>query len=242
MAETGHIRNVEHFEMMIAAVQGYGVAYKPSNPLIELPTMQTALAAANAGIDGVTSGLIPWKVKVNVRENEYAGVGKLATRFAAAFAACGATKNAVEDMKGFARKIAGARKKKLVADDPNTPEDESKGNSVSQRSYTQIAEHLDSMIEMAMNEPLYVVNEADLQIATLQARSAALKTANTGVIVAATPLNNARITRDTALYDDSTGIVERARLSKLYVKSVFGASSPQYKQISGLEFTKPRKR
>ncbi len=31
MAETGHIKNVEHFQMMIAAVTGYGGVYKLAN-------------------------------------------------------------------------------------------------------------------------------------------------------------------------------------------------------------------
>ena len=47
-------------------------------------------------------------------------------------------------------------------------------------------------------------------------------------------------TRNAALYDDPTSIYELQKLVKAYVKGAFGASSPQYKQISGLEFTKPR--
>ncbi len=249
MAETGHIKNVEHWQMMVAACTGFGALYNPNNPLIQLGDMQTALNDANSGIDAVTTSLIPWKVKVNIRENEYSGVGKLTTRVASSFASCGATKNAVEDMQGFARKIAGARKKKIVVADPNTPVGdppsdpaaaEAKHNSVSQRSYTQIAEHLDAMIEMASNEPLYKPNEVDLQVGSLKSKSTACKAANTGVIDAVVPVENGRITRDMALYDPATGICERARLVKLYVKSVFGATSPQYKQISGLQFTKPR--
>ncbi len=240
MAETGHIKNVEHFQMMIAAVNGYGGAYKPANAAITLANLQAALNDANAGIDAVTTALIPWKVAVNERENEYAGIGKLTTRVAASFASCGADANAVEDMKGFARKIAGDRKSKIPVDDPNTPEDESKHNSVSQRSYTQIAEHLDGMIEMAMNEPKYAPNETELQVASLQAKSAACKAKNQNVIDKTVPVDNGRITRNNALYDESTGIVELARLVKLYVKSLFGAGSPEYAQISGLQFTKPR--
>ncbi len=240
MAETGHIKYIENFEVIISACNGFGSAYNPNNSALVISALQTALNAGNAGIDGVTTGLIPWKVKVNVRENEYAGVGKLSTKMAASFASCGATKNAVDDMKTFARKITGARKKKIAVDDPNTPDDESKHNSVSQRSYTQIAEHFDNMIKMCQNEPLYKPNEVEIQVGTAQTKLAAMRAANTGVIDAVTPLNKARITRDTALYDDSTGICELARLVKLYVKSVFGASSPQYKQISGLRFTKPR--
>ncbi len=37
----------------------------------------------------------------------------------------------------------------------------------------------------------------------------------------------------------ANSLVETAFDVKKYVKSVFGATSPQYKQISSLEFTKP---
>lgn len=57
---------------------------------------------------------------------------------------------------------------------------------------------------------------------------------------AATPLSNSRITRDDAMYATDTGLVDLAALVKKYVKSLYGADSPQYKQISGLEFTRPR--
>lgn len=63
MAETGHRRNVERFSQLISFVQGYGVDYAPSN----------------AGIDGVTSALAPWKVVVNDRQNAFEGIRKLTT-------------------------------------------------------------------------------------------------------------------------------------------------------------------
>ncbi len=44
MAETGHARNIEHFATMIGFVDGYGVAYNPSNAAIELAALQAKLA------------------------------------------------------------------------------------------------------------------------------------------------------------------------------------------------------
>ena len=64
--------------------------------------------------------------------------------------------------------------------------------------------------------------------------------ANQEVIDKATPLSNARIDRNDALYGDSLGVYDRAGLVKKYVKSVFGQSSPEFAQVKGLEFTKPR--
>lgn len=60
--------------------------------------------------------------------------------------------------------------------------------------------------------------------------------ANDAVTAAATPLSNARITRNDELYGTDTGLCDLAGLVKKYVKSLYGADSPQYKQISGLEF------
>ena len=61
---------------------------------------------------------------------------------------------------------------------------------------------------------------------------------NTAVINALTPLSNARIARNNLLYNTGTGLVDLAGEVKKYVKSVFGTTSPQYKQVSGLKFTK----
>lgn len=241
MAETGHAKNIANFSTLISFVQGYGAKYDPTNPAIELTALQVRLTAAQTGIDDVAAALAPWKTKVNERETSYEGLRKLVTRVVNSFAASGADKNAIEDAKSIKRKIDGARAKALPKDDPETPENESQGNSVSQRSYTQTAEHFDDLIEfLTNNSTFYNPNEGDLTITALTARSTAMKNANTAVTTAATPLSNARITRNDILYAENTGVVDLAQFVKKYVKSVYGADSPQFRQISGLEFTRPR--
>jgi len=42
------------------------------------------------------------------------------------------------------------------------------------------------------------------------------------------------------LYAPATGIFYLQQLVKKYLRSVFKVSSPEYKQVSGLQFTKPR--
>ena len=101
-------------------------------------------------------------------------------------------------------------------------------------------EHFDAAIELCLNTPQFTPNEADLQVASMQAKSAAMKVANTNVTNSITTLSNNRISRDEVLYTDATSIFELARLVKLYVKSLYGQGSPQFNQISGLKFTKPR--
>ncbi|MBP9663849.1 MAG: hypothetical protein KBD94_04460 [Pyrinomonadaceae bacterium] len=236
MAETGHARNVANFDTLIAFCEGYGGDYKPTNTLIEIPALQTLLAQAQAALDDVQAKLAPWKNKVADRENVYEGIRPLTTQVLAAFDACGAAENKVDNMKTFQRQVHGARAKALPPDDPSTPEDESKGNSVSHQSYVQVAEAFSQMIQIAQAEPLYHPNETPLQVATLQTRLTAMETANTDVTDSAVPLSNSRIDRNDVLYDSADNLCDRAGLVKKYVKSLYGASSPQYEQVSGLEF------
>jgi hypothetical protein len=87
---------------------------------------------------------------------------------------------------------------------------------------------------------LYTPNESELQVPSLNAVLADLKTKNSAVILATTNASNARINRDKVLYADLTGLYDIAQAVKQYVKSVFDASSPQFKQVSGVKFTTAR--
>ncbi len=93
-----------------------------------------------------------------------------------------------------------------------------------------------SIVEIVSAEPLYTPNEVHLQVGTVQTRLAAMQTSNTDVLGAAVPLANERITRNERLYSKDDGIRARAALVKKYVKSVYGATSPQYALVSGLDF------
>lgn len=241
MSETGNAKNIEHFAMMVSFCDGYGATvYKPTNAMIELAALQTALADAQTSMDNVATKLAAWKNSVAGRENEYKGIRPLTTRILAAYEACGADKNKVDNIRTLHRRIHGARAKALPPDDPGTPEDESKGGSVSHQSYVQIAEAFSEMIQQLSADALYVPNETALQITTLQTKLAAMEAANAGVIAKNTDLSNARVDRNKKLYDKTTGICELAAKVKTYVKSLFGQTSAEYKQISGLRFTTPR--
>ena len=83
---------------------------------------------------------------------------------------------------------------------------------------------------------LYKPNEEDLKVTSLTALYNDLKSKNNAVVNALVPLNNARISRNEILYKENTGLVDIACDAKTYIKSIFGATSPQFKQISKLQF------
>jgi len=236
MAETGHARNVERFAQLISFVQGYGADYAPGNPAISLANLQAKLAESEAGIDGVSASKAPLTVVVNDRQNLFAELRPKATRIVNSFESQGKPQNAVDDVKTVNRKIVGVKVKTLPKGATAAPEDgDGKAHSASQQSYTQLSEHWDNLIEL-LDTSGFAANEPDLTLPALTAFGTSLKDSNTAVISATTLWSNARITRDEALYNKDTGLVALAGLVKKYVKSLYGADSPQFRQISGLQF------
>jgi hypothetical protein len=237
MAETGHAVNIAHFDKLITYCESYAGDYNPSNPLLETAPLHTLYTEANTFNNDVASTLADTRVAINDRETKFSGIRKLTTRCVNAFAVSGATENAVEDAKGLQRKINGARAKALPDDDPGTPDDESKGISVSQQSYVQLAEHFKKMIDLFQSDGHYDPNETELQLGTLDGFLAACISANSNVSDNLVSLDFRRNARNATLYaDGGEGLVDRAQLVKKYVKSLYGADSPQYKQVAALEF------
>lgn len=243
--ETGHARNIQLFQELISAVNGFGGQYKPTNPLIELSALEAKLNAADNALDDLSTKRAAESMADTARENLFAPLGRLSTRSINYYSSTGAPENRIADAKGFKRRLEGRRARAVVevaATTTGTPPppgpdiDAGLRHSVSQQSYMQKVEHLDGLIDLFEGDPVYAPNEMDLTTAELINYSAQLKAANTASIAAATAIANARVTRDVVLYDLDTGLVTLAVLVKKYVKALFGATSPQYRQISSLRF------
>jgi len=63
-------------------------------------------------------------------------------------------------------------------------------------------------------------------------------TKNNAVATAYTGVSNSRIARDKTLYKLDTGLTDTAAEVKKYVKAIFGASSPEFAQVKGIQFKK----
>jgi len=237
MSEKGHAKNIANFLLLVEFVVAFGAVYNPSNALITLASLNATKTAAEALLDKLNTKFAALTNAVNAREILFANLSALTTRIVNAVKASGASDQFVADVKTLARKIQGRRKSEKAIDDPNTPEDESKkAHSASQMSYSNRAENFSTLTALAKSEPIYAPNEADLKTSTLEDHYDDLKDSNESVDTAYVGASGVRVERDNFLYDDESGLVEQATLVKAYVKSLFGANSPEYKQIKGIEF------
>ena len=238
-SETGHAKNVSNFQDLIEFVAGFRTTYNPSKNSLKLPQLIALKASAESNLTDVITKNTNYNNKVNERITAFNGLKAYSTRLVNALQTTNATPETVGNAKTFNRKLQGKKASTTqTPTDSNTPAP--KTISTSQQSYDQLIQHLAGLNSVLNAETSYTPNETDLQVATIQTKIADLTAKNTAVATAYASISNSRIARNETLYSANTGLVETANEVKKYIKSVFGSSSPQFAQVKGIEFKKPK--
>jgi hypothetical protein len=240
--ETGHTRNVANFQSLIDYCIGYGAAYQPAAPGLQLAGLQNTLQNARSGLDGVMEKLTLYNRAVGERQAAFAELKPFATRLVNLAAASGLPPKLIDDMKSAIRKLRGSGRNKR----PAAPVEEGPGAepvdktvSTSRLSFDLQCEHFERLVTALRAENDWKPNEPHFGIAGLEQRLAQLKATCGTVNLAWGNVSSARIARNKALYGAESGsLYEVAMQVKKYVKAVFGAVGPEFRQISGIEFRK----
>jgi len=243
-SETGHAINVANFQTIIADVASYGANYNPSKDSLKPKELNHLLEAAKKAINGVNEAEPAYKLAVNDRDAAFKAISPLVTKIFNALKASDTTEQVKETAQSLVRKIQGRRatpkkteeEKKLAAEAGK----EIVEISSSQMGYDNRIENFDKFIKLLSSIAQYTPNEEELKITTLTELIINLKAKNTAVTNTEVPLTNARIARNEVLYKSTNNLVDTALNIKTYIKSVYGTTSPQYKKISKIKFTKAR--
>ena len=238
-SETGHAKNVANFEDLISFSTGYGATYNPSKEALKVANLNTRLANARTVLNEVKTTQTAFNNATNKRMDAFKPLKSLATKIINALDATDASAETVKDARTINRKIQGQRATPKTVSSPPAAQVEGAADktiSAGQQSYDQQIEHFAKLVELLSSDSNYKPNEADLTVAANQTKLAALKAANTDVVKTYTNWSNSRIARTNTLYNPLTGLVNTALDVKKYIKSIFGALSPQFKQVSKLEF------
>lgn len=243
-SETGHAKNVANFDELISFVTGYRESYNPSKATIKLDALKALSDHAKNSINAVSSMEPAYKSAVAAREVVFIPLSKLTTRIMNSIKATDTTVQVDENARTLVRKIQGVRATAKKTEDEKKALAE-KGKEVveistSQMSYDSRLDNFFKLIQLLSSVPEYNPNETELKIEHLNTILDDLKAKNAAVVESYIPLSNARISRNDLLYKENTGLYDVALDVKNYIKSVFGATSPQYKQVSKIKFTAPR--
>jgi len=240
ISESGHTKNVTNLESLITAIKTYGASYNPSKASIKIPALQALLTAANESVNELNDAQSVYSNAVAGREYAFQPFAKLITRTGNSLKATDAIAQVNDSANTIIRKLQGRRAgAKLTDEEIKTLQAEGKEVnqiSVSQMGYDTRLFNFDKLISLLKTVPEYNPNEEELKTDSLKQYHTDLKAKNDNVVTASSQLGLARNNRNEILYKPLTGLVDVASDAKTYVKSVFGASSPQYRQISRLSF------
>jgi flavodoxin len=239
ISETGHAKNVANWHQLNSIVTGYGAVYNPSRSALQIPGLQELGTNAQNVINAVNVAYSNDKQAMAAREVAFDLLSPTVTSAVNALKATGTTTQVDDIAKTIARKIKGERavsKKAKIEKALAADEKEIKVISSSQMSYDNRLANLDELISLFESIPEYIPNEEKIKTTTLRNFHADLCDKNSTAVCTAVALSNARIARNKVLYSPLTGLVDLSVDVKNYVKSVFGATSPQYKQISKIIF------
>lgn len=237
-SETGHAINISNFKKLIDVCTAYGLPYNPSNTDITVANMTTTWTTADTAHVTMMTALSNAKIPINNREVLFEPVDKLVTKTLNYYESTKALKQSKQDAKGYADKFRGfgIKVEKLPDGSPDPAH-----VSNSQQSYVKKQETFKSLLDLYISDPLYAPNENALKTATLTTLYNNMKAANDGIGAIIEPVDNLRIQRDHALYDEETGILDLQAAAKDYTAGLFGARAPETKQIVTIKFTRKKK-
>lgn len=244
-AETGHTMNVANFGFIVSDAAAYGTTYNPSKASLKVTALNTLLTSCKNALNAESTTQRALDLATDAREVAFKQLSPVVTRVIRALKATDVTAEVEKTAQSLVRLVQGRRAT------PKKTEEQMKAAadagkviveiSASHMGFELRADNFEKLIKLLTAVPSYAPNEAELKVSALTAQLNDLKAKNAAIAAAKIAQNNARITRDDVMYKPDAGMVDIASDIKNYIMSVFGAQSPQYKKISGIRFSKPRK-
>lgn len=237
-----HQQNVDNFEKLTKQVATFEPAYNPSEARLSIPNHLQLKTKGDEVLEGVMVAESAGYHAIAARTTAFEGFEGLVTRVVNAVRISEVSDQTIAQTESIVRDLRNKRAEEIIppeeSEEGKEDDESGKHNRKRNGSFGTKVENFNRLIMLLMTISAYKPNETDLSIESLKTRHTALKLANSACISTEVAAGAARRLRRIALYAPKIGLVPVALDSKLYVKSAYGANSPQYKSISGILFTK----
>ena len=233
-SETGHAKNVANLQKLIEQITVYA-KYNPPVANLEIVNLQTLYTTALDKLNDVEEKRNANKNAIHLRQVAYENLKPICTKIINLLDILGITQGTLDQAKSLNKLIQGGQKKAN-----NTPKESAEPKntvSTSRQSYTQQADNFGILLQLLATIPTYTPNEDELKLTSLTPYQASLMGATQAVDQTEAEFNNKLIERNQLLYAEGTGLYSIAQNVKKYVKSLYGATSPEYANVSSIEFT-----
>jgi hypothetical protein len=241
---SGNEQNVTNLGLLITVIKTFGPTYNPPKPSLTIPGLTELFEKGKLEINAANIAEVTYNNALSARSVAFDGYDGLITRSINALRIMDVPAQTLAQAEALVRELRGKRASELLTDEELAAA-KAEGNPTKQvvkhnSTFNSRLENSGKYILLLESIPEYRPNEPELTTPALRSKLEDMKTKHEQVVSAVAALEAARLSRDTLLYADSTGLVDNGQNAKTYTKSVFGATSPQYKQVSGIEFKKPR--
>ena len=235
-SETGHTKNVANLQKLTEQVIGYTL-YNPPVDNLKVANLQTLYTTASAKLNEVEDKRNANKNAITVRQSAFENLKSTATKIINHLEILGLPSGTIDQAKSLNRAIQGGQKKAVTP--PEEGKEATATVSTSRQSYTQMADNFGILLQLLGTIPAYNPNEDNLKLANLNTYKESLVSSTQSVDQTEAELNNKLIERDNILYTEGTGLYSIAQNVKKYVKSIYGATSTEYANVSAIKFTSP---
>lgn len=233
-SETGHAKNVANLQKLTEQVTVYTL-YNPPVDNLKVANLTALYTTASTKLSEVEDKRKANKNAITIRQSAFENLKSTCTKIINHLEILGLPQGTIDQAKSLNRTIQGGQKKAATT----TEEGKEPENTVStsRQSYTQQADNFGILLQLLGTITEYNPNEDDLKLANLSTYKDSLVSSTQSVDQSEAELNNKLIERDQILYADGTGLYSIAQNVKKYVKSLYGATSPEYTNVSSIEFT-----
>jgi len=245
-SEISNAKNVANFNVLLAFILSYLDIFKPSRAAIEYASLQAVAGNAKKSMESVNDASSADNGAKAARKVAFAPLNKLITRVINSVRSTDTPTEVDNQVRTLVRKLRGTRAT------PKKSEEEKKalaaeGKVVNEISESQLGfddrlENFDKLIKLLAGISLYAPNETELKLTELTGVYNNLNALNKVAVSTELNLGKARNLRQEVLYEDKTGLVDLALDTKSYIRSLFGATSKEYRQISKLKFINIKKK
>lgn len=225
-----HVKNVDAFAKLVNFCTGYGGAYTPGNPNLQLDSLHAKLQEAREVMNRLMIVKSHFDTEVNHRKQAYDQLPKLTASILLTLAASGTHPETLKDARFFVHQMNGYRANNRQPI-PSESGEVKVHHSMQQLAYVSQADSFRSLIQTVNLEPLYMARESHLHKEGLFTTAENLNQFNARVLRARVDWSNAIIERNKMLYTGSASLYVITKRVKKYVRAIFGLNSEQYKQI-----------
>ena len=233
-SEVGHAKNVANLQKLTEQVTVYTL-YNPPVDNLKVANLAALYTTASAKLSEVEDKRNANKNAITMRQSAFENLKSTCTKIINHLEILELPQGTIDQAKSLNRTIQGGQKKTTTP--PEEGKEEAKTVSTSRQSYTQQADNFGILLQLLGTITEYNPNEDDLKLTNLETYKNTLVSSTQSVDQTEAELNNKLIERDQILYADGTGLYSIAQNVKKYVKSLYGATSPEYTNVSSIEFT-----